>query len=109
MSPDAQEFVCLATEPGLTAPFRSEDALHMDVSVWSPENEAEARVLQEKTGFFTHLSKSNRSIVEYPIPVTPNKLFTAHLKPAPRSRRNSPCPCGSGDTYKQCCIHNSTL
>jgi SEC-C motif domain protein len=26
-----------------------------------------------------------------------------YVRPAPKVRRNEPCPCGSGKKYKRCC------
>jgi hypothetical protein len=101
--PDAQGFVCYATEPGLTNPLRSEDAAYIDFADWTAEDEAEARELQQKTGFFTNVSVSHREIKEYLVPVSPNKLFRARLTREPKSFRNSPCPCGSGKKRKRCC------
>lgn len=102
-NPDAPGFVCFATEPGLTNKDRSEDAAYADFSTWTSENEEEARVLQQKTGFFTNVSVSHRETKEYPVPVPPNKLFRANLTPKPKGSRNSPCSCGSGKKRKRCC------
>lgn len=103
MFPDAQEIVGIATEPGLANSVRSEDAMYSDMRNWTAEDEAEARILQEKTGFFTNVATFDRLVTGYPVPVSPNKLVTVRLKPVPRSARNSQCACGSGKKYKRCC------
>ena len=33
----------------------------------------------------------------------PSRVVVPHLVAAPRTRRNDPCPCGSGTKAKRCC------
>ena len=99
MYPEAREIAGIATEPGLSHKPRSEDALYLDASVWSEQNNAMARALQAKHGFLTKLSEHKYHASEYP----PVERPPTSPKREPTSLRNSLCPCGSGRKFKRCC------
>ena len=56
--PQALDIVGIATENDLYADHRSEDALYMDARDWTEEQLADARSLQQETGFLTNITKS---------------------------------------------------
>ena len=98
--PNAKDIVGIATETGSVA-RRSEDAIHMDASEWTPAMAAEAVALQRELSILTDPSKFEGTEYEYPL-----------LAEAPGSHplpwvpkhypRNRPCPCGSGRKFKAC-------
>jgi len=98
--PDAEYIVGYATAPGAAA-GSSEDAICLDVRVWTDELRAQAEECRDKLGLLTNTKAFSKKIHEYPV---------AHGRrdgKPPRSMRNSPCPCGSGKKYKRCCIRRS--
>ena len=64
--PDALDIVGIATETGLNK-YRSEDAMYYDASEWGPEDEAEARSLQQDLGLLTNTTMFQSTENEYPI------------------------------------------
>lgn len=106
--PDAREIVAIATEPTGSSGPSSEDVMFCDVSELTPEQEADARDIQDKLGFLTKLSEPFRAKApEYPIP---SPTMFAHqpgslaMRRRSQGRRNSPCSCGSGRKFKACCF-----
>jgi len=63
--PDAQDIVGIATEPGMNS-YRSEDAIYMDVRIWTPEQEAEATSLINDLGLLENTQKFAFKEFEYP-------------------------------------------
>ena len=100
--PEALDIVAIATESG--DPGRSgEDALYLDAREWTPDLEAEAKSLQADLGLLTDLTMFSWKEKEYP-DIQSSKKTDTPTRPSTRgSLRNSPCPCGSGKKYKQCC------
>ncbi len=94
--PQALDIVGIATENYLEADHRSEDALYMDTRDWTEEQLADARSLQQETGFLTNITKFAGREKEYP--VEPERSAT--MKGRDRSK---PCICGSGKKFKKCC------
>jgi len=94
--PQALDIVGIATENDLNADHRSEDALYMDARGWTEEQLADARLLQQETGFLTNITKHAGKEKEYQ--VEPER--SAAMK---GRDRNKPCFCGSGKKFKKCC------
>jgi hypothetical protein len=92
--PDALDIAGIATEPGPLDARRTEDAVWVDARVWTAEDEAHARETQKELGLLVDLKQIQVNEREYPTRQTPH---------APTSLRNSPCPCGSGRKFKNCC------
>ena len=95
--PDALDIVGVATENDLYADRHSEDVAYIDTRDWTEEQLADARSLQQETGFLTNITKSVGREKEYP--VEPERS-AAHMK---GRDRNKPCICGSGKKFKKCC------
>jgi hypothetical protein len=92
--PHATDIVGIASEAGLTSD-RSEDLLYFDASRWSPEIEARAKEIQDRSGLLQYTTSHAHREFEYPV----------DHKGKPRRgtpSRNSPCPCGSGKRFKRC-------
>jgi hypothetical protein len=103
--PEARDILGIATEPGLSIGRRSKDFIYLDGTVWSDEDEAEARETQRRFGWLTEAVPQKSREYEYPVASARSELLpgrTLH-RPEPRSMRNHPCPCGSGVKYKRCC------
>jgi hypothetical protein len=64
--PDAKDIVGLATEPGLKADGRSEDAIYFDARKWTTNMQNEAKELQEKLGILQKATEHHIQIAEYP-------------------------------------------
>jgi hypothetical protein len=94
--PDAIDIVGLATEVGIDAEPRSEDAAYLDTRNWDEESDTYARKLQLDLGLLTNTSTNVRKVEEFPVPETTKVSATG---PNPR---NKPCPCGSGKKFKKC-------
>lgn len=86
--PDAKDIIGIATDSGPTD-SRSEDAMYLDVSRWTEEDQKEAEQTREELSLFKRTRLTRGRVSEYPS--TP-KVF-----------RNSKCPCQSGKKFKQCC------
>lgn len=93
--PDARYIVGMATESGLRNGGRSNDLLLLDASEWGEEDEAEAREIQQETGFLLNPQMSRAREDEYPT----ERYFSGVRKIG----RNEACPCGSGRKNKHCC------
>ena len=65
MNPDALDIVGFATESG-TGPSRSEDAMHLDARVWTPEMESRAREVQKEYQILTTPNRLKWTVREYP-------------------------------------------
>lgn len=89
--PQAKDIIGIATE-SKEARVRSEDALYLNASNWSEENQRNAEKIRDEIGLLKEIRTSGGAEQEYP--------FTPI---APRLSRNSRCPCGSGKRYKRCC------
>jgi hypothetical protein len=66
--PDALDIVGLATETGIDAEPRTEDALYLDARMWNEEAESRARAAQKEFGLLTKLTKFQDKVAEFPIP-----------------------------------------
>ncbi len=102
--PDALDIIGVATEVGISQETRSEDALYFDARQWTEAEETEAKSLQKDLGLLEHVKEFASR--EYEFPVFPRAVEAdAHPRTEKRngSRRNSPCPCGSGKKFKKCC------
>jgi hypothetical protein len=93
--PDAMHIVGIATEAWLQ-PQRSEDMVYADVSEWSAEQQAEAQRIQDEIGLLSKIKPSRSRDYEYPVDHTGNPRMRTVIS------RNSPCPCGSRERYKNC-------
>jgi hypothetical protein len=94
--PDAKDVVGIATEPGLGR-TRSEDAIYFNARGWTAEMETYARRVQSELSILTKPTQFRRVAQEYPsIPVASVRM---------KNPRNKPCPCGSGEKYKYCCLN----
>ena len=94
MFPDATNIIGIASEAGLP-PDRSEDLMYLDASRWSPEDEAEAKKIQNQY----QILQKVRSVEVY------SRQYPVDQKGQPCQKtpsRNSPCPCGSGKRFKRC-------
>jgi hypothetical protein len=93
--PDAKDIVGIATESGLDNNGRSEDAIYLDGRHWTEEMAASAKGRQNELGILKSAKRVEEQIEEYPsIPVRATE----------KNPRNKPCPCGSGNKYKHCCL-----
>jgi hypothetical protein len=93
--PDARDIVGIATESGLNNHGRSEDAIYFDGSHWTEEVASTARIHQEKLRILKSARYYVEQMEEYPqVPVLATE----------KNPRNKPCPCGSGQKYKHCCL-----
>jgi SEC-C motif len=97
--PEAEDIVGIATESGLDATERSEDAVYLDARTWTADDESEARRLQAEFGLLTKTREGRSVVQEYPRAERPP--LGAHIS-VERNPRNKPCPCGSGLKYKKC-------
>jgi hypothetical protein len=92
--PEARDIIGIATEAGL-GERRSEDLMYLNTSDWSAKAEAHAREIQQQLGLLKEVKALAGREYEYPV----------DHKGRPRTRtpsRNSPCPCGSRERYKNC-------
>jgi hypothetical protein len=94
--PEAVHIVGIATEPLRYVDDRSEDLVYLNASVWSDEDQKEAKEVQNKLNL---LKKSRR--VEFKESEYPREQIANMQK---GRNRNKPCICGSGKKYKKCCI-----
>jgi hypothetical protein len=104
--PAATDIVGIATEPmGGPDDDRSEDAIYFDASEWTEEMQADALQLQQKLGLMINVTERRRNYAEYPSEAhTAAKQALPSFRQGKQSRRNSPCPCGSGRKFKKCCM-----
>ncbi|HYP00496.1 MAG TPA: SEC-C domain-containing protein, partial [Pyrinomonadaceae bacterium] len=65
---------------------------YMNARNWGPEQEAEAKAIQERYGFATDINFRGSYVSNFP-----------NITPSLKNLRNKPCPCGSGVKYKKCC------
>ncbi len=80
-------------------------ALYFDMRNWTLEDQAEAQELREKLGLLKQVERFGKTVYEYPTRAERNgKRQRRMSKRQARSMRNSPCPCGSGQKFKQCCL-----
>ncbi|UNK57898.1 SEC-C domain-containing protein [Pseudoxanthomonas daejeonensis] len=92
MSPEFRHICVVATEPK-QSDGRSEDFMALDIPELSKDEKREIRQMQREMEIFTDMLKP------FAVP--------DHQPRRPRSdrtKRNSPCPCGSGSKFKQCCL-----
>jgi SEC-C motif-containing protein len=103
--PDAKEVVVIGSEPRGQYEVTSADILMSDVSEFGPEQIANARELQAKTGFLTKLRRPLADKVQqFQNSVNPVPHHSERNLAKARSVRNMSCPCGSGKKYKRCCM-----
>lgn len=93
--PDAIHIIGIATEAGFPS-IRSEDFVYLNATGWGPEQDAEARELQQQFRLLQNVTVHKGREHEYPLTAAPKQ----RRKPL---SRNSPCPCNSGKRYKRCC------
>jgi hypothetical protein len=92
--PQATIVIGIASEAGLP-PQRSEDFVYLDASRWSAKDDAEAKEIQNRYKLLQVVKPSGTREHEYPV----------DHKDRPKKRipsRNSPCPCGSHERFKNC-------
>jgi hypothetical protein len=96
--PTATDIIGIATESGSNRQDgRSEDIIYSDVREWNQDLENHARELKEKFGIFKKPQQFGFHLEEYPgAAVASTKM---------KNPRNKPCPCGSGEKYKHCCLN----
>src|SRR5258707_831546 len=91
--PEATHIIGLASEAGLP-PQRSEDFIYMDASHWTAKDAARAKQIQKQFGFLRKVTREASREYEYPI--------DHRGKRRGMPSRNSRCPCGSGERFKNC-------
>lgn len=94
--PNAKHIVGIATESGIDNEGRSEDAMYLDGSIWSPELDDAAKRFQEENGVLINPKETRSKDQEYPNVVSKEEFL--------KNPRNKPCPCGSRIKYKNCCF-----
>lgn len=95
--------VGIATE-GVDGPGRSFDVVMMLREGWSEQADADAKLLKMEYGWFQELRYSDGIEEEYPASTRPpGRVFRSLVH---KTKRNDPCPCGSGKKYKRC--HGAT-
>lgn len=101
--PNALDIVGIATESGLNE-YSSEDVVYFDARNWCEEDQTSAEQLGQKLELF----KNSRiiEVSEKTYPDRPRYGRDAKHKSG-KTPRNAPCPCGSGNKYKKCCMRNS--
>lgn len=96
--PDADRVIGIATESGVgKSTGRSHDLLQIERKNWDAGLEAEAKEIQERTGWLTKMRVFRGVENEYPGP-RPRRILPSQNKVG----RNDPCPCGSGLKFKRC-------
>ncbi len=98
--PDAKHIIGFATE---TEPVkqRSEDLLYLDATRWGSELQSEAEEIIKEFGLLRNTARTAFRVDEYPVVANKMALRTSGKRKG--SRRNEPCPCGSGKKFKRCC------
>jgi len=94
MYSQARHIVGIATESGLDHQQRSEDAIYLDASIWSPEMSIEARRFQNDFDVLKNYKSIHKHYMEYP--------STLLQKEFSKNPRNKKCPCGGAKKYKKC-------
>lgn len=102
--PDATDIVGIATESGLYAVPRTEDAIYLDTRDWTPEMQANAEAIREEFEIFVTPDTHYAQVKEYPTTRRDGRL----VHPVPKNPRNKPCPCESGKKYKKCHGRNAS-
>ncbi|MGA2650882.1 MAG: SEC-C domain-containing protein [Terracidiphilus sp.] len=97
--PDAEHVIGIATETGQDPERRSEDAVYVDLTKWTQEDERAARKDQLELDLLTHTTQFAGVENEFP---DPNYVLRPLTGPKSTSR-NAKCPCGSGIRYRKCC------
>ncbi len=92
--PAATVIIGIASEAGLTHE-RSEDFIYMDASRWSAKEQAKAKEIQDRFGLLRKVTSGASREYEYPVD---HKGRLRRKSPS----RNSPCPCGSRERFKNC-------
>ena len=92
--PKAIHIIGIASEAGFP-PQRSEDLMYLDVSRWSPADQARAKQIQDEFGLLRKVKVERTREYEYPVDHRGKPRKTA-------LSRNSPCPCGSHKRFKRC-------
>ena len=106
-NPETREVVVIATEQKNCTLGESFDLLYADMSEQlTPEQEAQAKEVQEKLGLMTKLKTAFMGkMSEYPKSRPPAKQRSRTVESQRGgSLRNSLCPCKSGKKYKHCCM-----
>lgn len=94
--PESKHIVGIATESGQNHYRRAEDAMYLDASEWTDDDQAEAEMLRDKLGF----SKTYSPVVLNTAEITSHAAeVTERMK---QSVENSPCYCGSNRLYRDC-------
>ena len=93
--PDAIGIVGIATESGDKNSGHSEDAMFLDVSLWSQEMQRQAEEYQTEFKILTKPTETPSLMTEYPDVVSKKEFL--------KNPYNKPCPCGSEKKYKKCC------
>jgi len=106
--PHLNDIIGIATETGLDSFERSEDAMYLDTRLWTEEQQADAKGLQDELGLLTKGMLFQTNEKEFPDDLRIDLLTKFNRKPIGSYPRNSSCPCGSGRKYKKCCGKPST-
>ena len=101
--PDALDILGIATEVGIDNATRSEDAVYLNAREWNDDLAAEAKSLQEELGLLESLTRFQGKEYEFPSEALTRREHRTATPTRPKSLRNSPCPCGSGKKFKNCC------
>jgi len=95
----ARDIVGIAVSPTSESGC-SEDLLYLNARDWTPEQAAEAALLQADLKILQNVTPIHGSYNEYPeVKTHPRSRFV----PNGRYPRNAPCGCGSGRKFKKCC------
>jgi hypothetical protein len=99
VNPEAKDIVGIAVSP-TSETGCSEDLMYLDARDWTPEQAAEAALLQADLRILQSVTPIHGKYNEYPtIEAPPRRRFV----PSGRFPRNAPCGCGSGRKFKKCC------
>lgn len=111
-NPYHKTIVGIATESNKGDSNRSWDLCLVQIDSWTEEMKQDARRLQRAMGILDE-RKTKRTathVNEYPSKADAEKnafgLFaeTPRRAQRPKIGRNAPCPCGSGQKHKKCCL-----
>lgn len=90
--------VGLAIDAPKYAVTNSEDFILMDCTDWSDEQREQYRKENEIFGFFKTGVVETKNVTEFP------SFETSEIIKVEKVGRNTPCLCGSGRKYKNCCF-----
>lgn len=104
VNPEALHIIGLATEVE-NYRGRSKDLIYLDCSNWNGDMQLDAKNTHDRYAELNLFGNNQQYVktheVEYP---TVEKERNKSKKEA-KFGRNDPCPCGSGNKYKKCCLN----